>query len=551
MLDGLPDEAFDPTTRRRGAHGHRGAQARAGRSRGVVRRRVAGHRRASCSTRRTSRRGGRWSASGPRPSCGPGRPAAGSRVLPATQRARRARLPTAAGLGEPTVSWDGQTRGDTCHIDVVDRWGNIISATPSGGWLQSSPTIPELGFCLGSRLQMCWLDEGLPASLAPGRRPRTTLSPTLVLRDGRPVLACGTPGGDQQDQWQLPFLLHHLVRRPRPPGGDRGAVVPHHLGPELLLPAGDEPRRAGRRGPPRRRTCSPRSRRAATGWCAPGTGPSAGCPPWAGTRTPVCCPRRRPLVAPRGTPSGVRTARCSARRSTGSSRARSRAAPDRHRSRRRRAGRGSSPSPGRRAHLLRGHAGLAERQRGDPVGVGEVELEQPDLLARPRGEVQPVRRLADPDLHRPRRRGPRPRTASGTARSPPPGRRSQVPIQRASRSGSVTAAQTSSMGARNSRVWTSTCCPSRCSIRCRWVVLMRSPPAGVAVRLRAPLAAGPVDLGLQGVQGLLADRRRGRPARRRTTPPGPAPYGPARSSARGPGRSPSRRPPRAAAAGAC
>ena len=59
---------------------------------------------------------------------------------------------------------------------------------------------------------MCWLDEGLPASLAPGRRPRTTLSPTLVLRDGRPVLACGTPGGDQQDQWQLPFLLHHLVR---------------------------------------------------------------------------------------------------------------------------------------------------------------------------------------------------------------------------------------------------------------------------------------------------------------------------------------------------
>jgi gamma-glutamyltranspeptidase / glutathione hydrolase len=120
--------------------------------------------------------------------------------------------PDAAGLGEPTVSWDGQTRGDTCHLDVVDRWGNIISATPSGGWLQSSPTIPELGFCLGSRLQMCWLDEGLPASLAPGRRPRTTLSPTLVLRDGRPVLACGTPGGDQQDQWQLPFLLHHLVR---------------------------------------------------------------------------------------------------------------------------------------------------------------------------------------------------------------------------------------------------------------------------------------------------------------------------------------------------
>jgi gamma-glutamyltranspeptidase/glutathione hydrolase len=76
--------------------------------------------------------------------------------------------------------------------------------------LQSSPTIPELGFCLGSRLQMFWLEEGLASSLRPGIRPRTTLTPTLVLRDGQPVLACGSPGGDQQDQWQLLFLLRHL-----------------------------------------------------------------------------------------------------------------------------------------------------------------------------------------------------------------------------------------------------------------------------------------------------------------------------------------------------
>ncbi|MEU8298777.1 gamma-glutamyltransferase family protein [Micromonospora sp. NPDC048909] len=116
-----------------------------------------------------------------------------------------------ATTGEPTVKSDGVTRGDTCHVDVVDRWGNMISATPSGGWLQSSPTIPELGFPLGSRLQMFWLEEGLASSLAPGRRPRTTLSPTMAHRDGEPVLACGTPGGDQQDQWQLPFLLRHLV----------------------------------------------------------------------------------------------------------------------------------------------------------------------------------------------------------------------------------------------------------------------------------------------------------------------------------------------------
>jgi gamma-glutamyltranspeptidase/glutathione hydrolase len=113
--------------------------------------------------------------------------------------------------GEPTVKSNGVTRGDTCHVDVVDRWGNMISATPSGGWLQSSPTIPELGFPLGSRLQMFWLEEGLASSLVPGRRPRTTLSPTMVHRDGRPVLACGTPGGDQQDQWQLLFLLRHLA----------------------------------------------------------------------------------------------------------------------------------------------------------------------------------------------------------------------------------------------------------------------------------------------------------------------------------------------------
>jgi gamma-glutamyltranspeptidase/glutathione hydrolase len=113
--------------------------------------------------------------------------------------------------GEPTVQRNGAASGDTCHIDVVDRWGNMISATPSGGWLHSSPTIPELGFCLGSRSQMFWLDEGLPASLVPGARPRTTLTPTLVLRDGQPVLACGSPGGDQQDQWQSLFLLRHVV----------------------------------------------------------------------------------------------------------------------------------------------------------------------------------------------------------------------------------------------------------------------------------------------------------------------------------------------------
>jgi gamma-glutamyltranspeptidase/glutathione hydrolase len=116
----------------------------------------------------------------------------------------------AVGAGEPTVDSRGVTRGDTCHLDIVDQWGMHISATPSGGWLQSSPTIAELGFCLGTRTQMTWLEEGLPSSLRPRTRPRTTLSPSLALRDGEPYLAFGTPGGDQQDQWSLLFFLAHV-----------------------------------------------------------------------------------------------------------------------------------------------------------------------------------------------------------------------------------------------------------------------------------------------------------------------------------------------------
>ena len=114
------------------------------------------------------------------------------------------------GAGEPTMARLALGPGDTCHLDVIDRDGNMVAATPSGGWLQSSPAVPELGFCLNSRAQMYWLEEGLPASLAPGKRPRTTLSPSFALRDGEPYLAFGTPGGDQQDQWTVTFFLRHL-----------------------------------------------------------------------------------------------------------------------------------------------------------------------------------------------------------------------------------------------------------------------------------------------------------------------------------------------------
>ena len=134
----------------------------------------------------------------------------GSVVEFAEHRARVAAGAAGAGAGEPTVGRLGDVRGDTVHFDIVDQAGNMISATPSGGWLQSSPVIPELGFCLGTRAQMFWLDESHPAALAPGKRPRTTLTPTLALRDGEPYLAWGSPGGDQQDQWITQMFLRHV-----------------------------------------------------------------------------------------------------------------------------------------------------------------------------------------------------------------------------------------------------------------------------------------------------------------------------------------------------
>jgi gamma-glutamyltranspeptidase/glutathione hydrolase len=146
----------------------------------------------------------------------PGSPEGREPVLPSmrtdliadpSRGASDAPMPDGVGVGEPTLQSDGRVRGDTCHLDVADRFGNMVSATPSGGWLQSSPVIPSLGFCLGTRGQMFRLEKGLPSTLRPGSRPRTTLTPSFALRDGRPWLAFGTPGGDQQDQWSLQLFL--------------------------------------------------------------------------------------------------------------------------------------------------------------------------------------------------------------------------------------------------------------------------------------------------------------------------------------------------------
>ena len=152
----------------------------------------------------------------------PGAPAGQTPRLPDLGVTQRTLLhaDTRFGIGEPTFAtlppvseWLEKEVfvGDTCHIDVIDRHGNMVAATPSGGWLSSSPVIPSLGFSLNTRLQMTWLDEGLPGTVTPGVPPCTTLSPSLALRDGEPYMVFGTPGGDQQDQWSTAFFLRHAV----------------------------------------------------------------------------------------------------------------------------------------------------------------------------------------------------------------------------------------------------------------------------------------------------------------------------------------------------
>jgi gamma-glutamyltranspeptidase / glutathione hydrolase len=136
----------------------------------------------------------------------PGSPGGAHPRLPGFVTAPRRAAVAGIWSGEPTLA----PSGDTCHVDAADRFGNMVAATPSGGWLQSSPVIPGLGFCLGTRAQMFTLTPGLPNSLAPGKRPRTTLSPGLAMHGAQPYLAFGTPGGDQQDQWALSFFLNHV-----------------------------------------------------------------------------------------------------------------------------------------------------------------------------------------------------------------------------------------------------------------------------------------------------------------------------------------------------
>ena len=100
----------------------------------------------------------------------------------------------------------------TVHVCAADGEGVMVSATPSGGWLRSNEVVAELGFPLGNRMMTFYLGPSdHPNVIAPGKQPRTTISPSLVMKDGEALLACGSMGGDQQDQWQLQFLVNRLL----------------------------------------------------------------------------------------------------------------------------------------------------------------------------------------------------------------------------------------------------------------------------------------------------------------------------------------------------
>lgn len=110
----------------------------------------------------------------------------------------------AVGAAREPRSWGA----GTIHVATADGRGNMVACTASGGWIPSSPVIEALGFPLGTRMQTFYLDVRHPNALKPGKRPRTTLTPSLATRNGEPFMCFGTPGGDQQDQWTLQFFLN-------------------------------------------------------------------------------------------------------------------------------------------------------------------------------------------------------------------------------------------------------------------------------------------------------------------------------------------------------
>ncbi len=113
----------------------------------------------------------------------------------------------AVALPPPTTARGKLFVQDTTCVNVIDKQGNVFSATPSGAWLPSW-IAGDTGIPLSTRLQSFVMTQDHPNRLAPGKRPRVTLSPTIVLKDGNPFMALSTPGGDNQDQAMLQVLLN-------------------------------------------------------------------------------------------------------------------------------------------------------------------------------------------------------------------------------------------------------------------------------------------------------------------------------------------------------
>lgn len=113
---------------------------------------------------------------------------------------------THPALGQSTVP-EAERANDTTCVNVIDKDGNLFSATPSGAWLPAV-VAADTGVLLGQRMQSFLLEEGHPNVLQPGKRPRITLTPTLVLKDGKPFMVLSTPGGDNQDQSLIQVLLN-------------------------------------------------------------------------------------------------------------------------------------------------------------------------------------------------------------------------------------------------------------------------------------------------------------------------------------------------------
>ena len=123
------------------------------------------------------------------------------------------RASASAGAGKPDeLASRGLDSGgvskDTTHISIIDKDGNIFDATPSGGWIPGAVILGDTGIGMSIRGEQFWLDKSRAAQLRPRSRPRYTLTPSIVLRDGKPLMALGTPGGDNQDQTILQTFLN-------------------------------------------------------------------------------------------------------------------------------------------------------------------------------------------------------------------------------------------------------------------------------------------------------------------------------------------------------